>query len=626
MNFQKFVHRSTKGIMLFIAIIMIVPLVLWGYMGRMGPDTGADEVAGTITTPAGPLKITKGTFDQQKQRAIPSYYLKLFRQVPQYAAAVVFRGQRLPETKPKEIADLTWRNIVLLKDADEKGIPLATEEERKAKAREMMGAFFFGRLQLTSDNEEALARQLFGCTQPVFVAWLDDLVRIDKLLEMMSGAEFAEYVKVYDRVMGDQQSLRVTFAGFDPKEYVKELKPPRTDEIAKYYQDNKIKFRSPEKVVISYLIADYDEFKKNEPEPAEDAIKKYYDDHLAEFLKPAPEHKHGPGEEHKEDEKIAPQERKSLDEVRGEIPDKIKRRGAEDKASDLMKGINQELGEAFVKNNNAYPENILDDVRKKYEEKGVKLVRDVTTPFDRRRVEDIEKIVGTGGGLESWAFDSKRAKGDISNIVSTSKGKAFFKVEQKKAADDNPGVSVQNREAIVKELQKEQLKKRAQQQASTVADEIKNHGIADARLKVPLDWRSTRYFKSQFNRGDPASDDPGIEDRSLGSAIRSHVAQSRLKAGQASVLQGSSVGGEKRDWSFVVYVDDVVASPPADFEAKFQEARREMDYFAREKYQQQYGDNLVLHANIDKNKKLKDNDGAGAPVTPTSNFPDDEGP
>ena len=63
-----------------------------------------------------------------------------------------------------------------------------------------------------------------------------------------------------------------------------------------------------------------------------------------------------------------------------------------------------------------------------------------------------------------------------------------------------------------------------------------------------------------------------------------------------------------------------------DFEAKFQEARREMDYFAREKYQQQYGDNLVLHANIDKNKKLKDNDGAGAPVTPTSNFPDDEGP
>src|SRR5439155_851730 len=147
----------------------------------------------------------------------------------------------------------------------------------------------------------------------------------------------------------------------------------------------------------------------------------------------------------------------------------------------------------FVANSGKYPENIFGELKKKYSgQKGVELSHDVTPLFDSRRLEEIEKIVGTNSGLGQWSFDPKNKVGDIGMTVQTSKGKSLFKLLDKRAAEENPGVTVQNREAIVKELQKEQLRTRVQLQASTVVDEIKAHGMAATRLKYPVEWRSTR--------------------------------------------------------------------------------------------------------------------------------------
>src|ERR1043166_3205573 len=295
MSFQKFVHRHTRAVFLFIAITMILPLVLWGYMGKMSGDKDGDEEAGIIKTDSGPVKIYKSALNQQKQRAYPSYCLKMYRTSPQFAYMAVMRHQPPPDPKAEEITKLAWRNIILLEDARNKGIPEPSETELSQKSRKLFEETFYGRVPLS----EGSTRVLFRASQPVYDAWIRDLVIIDKLLDTVASSEFAEYDKIYDRLMVVQQSFRVTCAALDPKEYVKELKPPRTDEIAKYYEANKSKFKSSEKVVIAYLLADTDELKKNEPEPNEEAIKKYYDEHKSEFMKPV-EHKHQPGEEHKE--------------------------------------------------------------------------------------------------------------------------------------------------------------------------------------------------------------------------------------------------------------------------------------------------------------------------------------
>jgi hypothetical protein len=81
------------------------------------------------------------------------------------------------------------------------------------------------------------------------------------------------------------------------------------------------------------------------------------------------------------------------------------------------------------------------------------------------------------------------------------------------------------------------------------------------------------------------------------------------------------VGGEKRDWSFVVYVDDVLVSPPGDFDAKFQETRHEMDQAARKSFEREYGDKMVLLAEV---KDLNKKDASGAPMLPEPSFPDSD--
>ena len=62
-SFEKFVQKSTRGLFAFIVVIMIVPLVLWGYMGKMSGDKDGDEEAGIIKTDSGPVKIYKSALN-----------------------------------------------------------------------------------------------------------------------------------------------------------------------------------------------------------------------------------------------------------------------------------------------------------------------------------------------------------------------------------------------------------------------------------------------------------------------------------------------------------------------------------------------------------------------------------
>ena len=582
-SFEKFVQRSTRGLFLFIVICMVVPLVLWGYMGKTGNEKEEDQgAAGTIY---GTITITKGEYNRRLASAPASWWEKKFGDP---MTMMLMRYGRMPqEPKPEDLQKQAWEDIVLLREAKANGIE-ASEHEALLEMREIFQRFA-PRAEYSDDIMGKIAQGVYKVSFPTFQAWIRDHVVIEKLLTLISNSEFADFDKVYDQVMKGHQVAKVWYASFDPKDYLKELKTPTTDEIAGYYQKNKDKFKVPGKVQVEYLMADTEEFKKAVEEPTEAEIRKYYDDNrVTEFAKP---HEHKPGDDHKEDEKP---EYKSFDEVKAEIPNKIKTRKAEAKAVELMNKVDVALGAAATANNNKYPDDIFDQLKKQFKDE--KLVHDNTVSFDPKSVEDIEKTVGANSNLPAWAGDPATKVGEISQKVRTSKGVVLFRLSKRVDAMD-PGITERIRESIVKELQKDQIKKKTQQVANNVVQEITTHGMISARLKYPLNWRLTRYFRL-------GGGETGIDDAQLGQAISRQVGG--LKPGKATMLAGTSLQNkDKADWAYVVYLEDMVDVPPDDASSQFTGQRRGLDEEARRKYRDVYILDTVKNADVKADASLK---------------------
>ncbi|HVR85794.1 MAG TPA: hypothetical protein VMU54_15860, partial [Planctomycetota bacterium] len=156
----------------------------------------------------------------------------------------------------------------------------------------------------------------------------------------------------------------------------------------------------------------------------------------------------------------------------------------------------------------------------------------------------------------------------------------------------DPGITERARETIVKELRKEALKKKVSQVANNVVQEITTHGMMAAREKYRLEWRVTRYFKTDGT-------DLGIEDSQVSSGIANQVRGGQLKAGKATSVTGESMRiQDKSDWSFVIYCEDLTDLPPEDIGTQFSGSRKGMDDEVRHRYRQVYIDDTVKSAGL----------------------------
>ncbi|MFN3486270.1 MAG: hypothetical protein ACK44W_12420, partial [Planctomycetota bacterium] len=473
MNFGKFVEKSSRGLFLFIAIMMILPLVLWGYMN---PHSTDERLQGTAGLLFGQIKISRAEFEEHRQKAYPSWWWDQFERQP-WLLYQMMRGQRVQGPSPDDLRKQAWRNIVLLHDAAAKGIG-ATELEVARKIRDAYTRVTFGRQPFDMKVLERLARDLFAASLPVFQAWARDQVIIDKLLDLVAESSFASQEEAFADALQSRRLVKLWYAAFDPQDFVRDLKPVTSDEIARYYEQNKSKFRVPEKANVSYLMIDFETLQKKAPETSEQDLRKYYEENKQEFRAP---HEHKPGEEHRDDE--APKFR-PFEEVRSEVAERVRRRWAEKEASRLMDQVNVDLGADAAAHGGKFSEDVFEKLKEKYKAQGVDLVHDVTPSFDRRSVDDIEKIVGQNSGLVLWAFDRKNKEGDISQKVTTTKGVVLFRLLKRREAYD-PGLTEQVRDRVVKALQREQVRKRTQQAAANVVQEINTHGFAAGRRRHP---------------------------------------------------------------------------------------------------------------------------------------------
>jgi hypothetical protein len=279
---------------------------------------------------------------------------------------------------------------------------------------------------------------------------------------------------------------------------------------------------------------------------------------------------------------------------------------AEKKAAEIMSRVDVALGAAATANNGKYPDDVFDQLYKKFKDEGV--VYDITLKFDPKQVEDVEKTVGSNSTLSSWAFEPTLKLGDVSNKVKTSKGTVLFRLSAKVDSKES-GISDRIREAIIKDLQKEQVKKKTQQIANNVVQEITTHGMNAARRKYPLDWHVTRYFK--------LDGETGIEDAALGQGIAQQVRGKQVLPGKAAVLSGAMLRSrDKADWAYAVYLEDLLEVPPDDVSAQFNGSRRGLDEEARKRYRDAFIADTVQRAAVKVDASLKNPSGKSTDSAP----------
>jgi hypothetical protein len=593
-KFGKFVQRSTKGLFIFIIVMMVIPLVLWGYMGGSPDEEKLEGEAGRIY---GDVAIPRADFEQYRLKAHPAWVWEKLTTDYSFQFKMM-RGTRLEGGSPQEIRDLAWRNLILVRDARSKGLEVSEQEvlERMNRLFRAMAQLLRFQSQFEEKIFYQIAREHFHASPPVFDGWIKDQLLIDKLLDLVAESEFAPYEEVYNRVLQQDRTVKAWYAGFDPAEFLKDRKPILTDEIARYYEQNKARFKVPEKAYVSYLIVPFEDLNKKQAEPTEDEVRKYYDEFkTAQFMK---EHQHAPGEQHREDEK---QEPKPLEEVRAEVVAKVKDRKAREEASRLMEEINREVGaDASANDGKKYSEDLFDKIKEKQKAKGVELLYDVTAGFDRKHVEDVEKTVGTDSKLAAWAFDPKVKADDataISPKTTTSKGSCLFRLIKRKESYE-PGLTEPVRERIQKALLREQLQKRAAAAANGVVQDINTKGFAQGRLGHPAAWTPTRYFKAQERQ-------TGIEDASLSQAVAQGI--EGLDPGRAKVISGTAVRGsrEKMDWSWALYLEDAYSGAPENLESQVASARQNLDREHRVRRRDEYARLEVLRADIKPGEELR---------------------
>src|SRR6185295_15291105 len=194
-SFEKFVQKSTRGLFLFIVICMVVPLVLWGYMGKSGNEREEDK--GDAGVLYHTIHISKGEYNRHLQTSPASYWWKKFNDP--MTMMMMRYGQQPKPPKPDELGEQAWEDIILLKEAKANGIE-ASEQEVLIEMRDIFQKFM-PRNDYSDEGMNQIATQAFHVSLPTFNLWVSDHVVIEKLLNLISNSEFADYDKVYERLM-----------------------------------------------------------------------------------------------------------------------------------------------------------------------------------------------------------------------------------------------------------------------------------------------------------------------------------------------------------------------------------------------------------------------------------------
>ena len=598
MSFQKIVHQYSRWVLGSIVAVMALSLVVsFGNMNFGGKSS--DVVHATIF---GSVDVTEGEWNEARAKSGAWFRLKAVRDIDQGTdynssamAPYLFSFRDGPgllafhepfKPSPEDYLAAAKELIILGYDARSKNIR-ATDEEVDEIIRG-----FLDRAKVPPDDADAqalFAKNYFLAEPAQFKAAVRDSILIERALSLDVGGCNTRYEDLFAEKLSSSRSVRVLAAGIDGARLPDDLIPVSDDQIRARFEQDKESFKMPAKVQIEYLMASFDDLKAKIKDPTPEEIQKYYDEKKEEFLKRPPKvegHHEGDGHDHP----APPKEYKQVADVREEIIKKIKDGQAFNQAYEILKKINsQDFSNRWYKLNEeekvkdpkdpkavldrvrARTAGILAEIRDEYRGQGISLKNGLTAPFDKNQREPFTDEVGkfTGAGADpsgGWAFENP--VGEVAHqIYRSEKGCALIRIAHKieSYATD---LTAPIREKIRQELTKEAAGARARRLADELVTRIRANGSAEiARLR---------------NRGDVkiqcstyvAESTPDAETGLTPPALASQVKSKFLKApetppateaapkAEAQAIHGDAMGADRKDWSYVVVVEDSVQKAP----------------------------------------------------------------
>ncbi len=613
MHFSSAVHKYQKWILGSIVAVMAITLVI-SFTPAGGVSGDQDEV---VATYFGDFKVTRREF--QEARALSFGYLRwkwmneqLSSKEPMafYIQQQLFQRQGRPgiltayTPTEDDIKQAPRELIILGTDARHKGVRVS-DEEVDGYLRDLFAKG--GAKPGDPDSELSFTVTFFRLNPPEFRRLVERTLAIRKAIEIDTYGANARWGDVVQGLVASSKAGRASVIGVDPDALPGQARSFGPEEISAKFEQDKEKYRLPEKVQVEYLMASVESFKKKAAEPTAEQIQKYYDDNKRQFVK-VTDHFEGDGHDHGQEP--PKEEFKELAEVKSEIIDKIKTLDAQKAVAALVEKINSrdvaealdaiekkvraeveaemkdasaaDKAKAVRERRLAATEPVLDGIRRKYVPEGIELVHNVSSAFERSKLESIEAELGKASSPAVLEAIFAAQAGDIPNkIWRSDKGQALVRLARK-VDSYVPDLSDPIRDKIRKELAAEEKRKRAERVATEIVEKITRGGeaaLAEIRRRTAdvYQWQQTGYFDAE------ARGDFGLSPSSLGATVKNLVVGEEkpvLARLEAYHVAGSQVGGDKVSWSYVVVAEDVVSVRPdlkdEDVKKKLSEKEEEL--------------------------------------------------
>jgi len=627
---ERFVKRSTKALMIGIIAVMALGLVFSGTFAFWGDE----KLKGDAGVIFGTVKVSKADFKDHQRRslgheryAMLKQYTEQFKFAQNFDFLVSFVMRQVANRSESEALKKTWEQVILLQDAADKGLAVSDEEIQKEK--DAFQKFFVPSKEKEKEkgepderDPELQAAEFLAIKKDQFDTFFREAVLMDKLLDLVTASEFADYGKVYGELLANEKYARALYAEFNPKDYEQDLDPISPEAILKYYHENNKRFEVQARIMLVYLLADLEEFRKRVPDPSEKEIKDYYDKNKSQFEKVRPrmdEHGHDESEHHPE-RRRPPQEYRTIEEAREDIVKKLKDNQALELAVVEMRKVGDHINAAAK----PYSDTLFDEIKAKFDPQSkpdMGWLKQLTTePFDQKSIDEVEKTLGKNSRVD-WGFGKDRKVGDISPRFKTEKGFVYYRLQLRKEPFV-PRLQDYITKTVVKILQKQQTVDRAKKAATNASIDINATWLGSARTKyrcpkhpdrsssspghcgrcsgplerVSLEFKGTKLFRLD------GKDRAGIaEDGALAAEINKNCFSdgNPLPVGQARFFEGKAVvGSKKQEWSFVVVMDDTLEKVPENVETEFKNKLQQENEKVRRDRRTRYVTELVARAEL----------------------------
>jgi hypothetical protein len=610
MSFAKKVHRYQKWVLGSIVAIMALTLVVSGNI--YSDDEESEKVHATIH---GTVRITEREWREAQAKSFAWYRLKAVREIDsgtdynyvQFQPNIFkFRDgpgflawhQQFQPTQEDLVASA--KELIIL-GYHAKATQVRASDEEVAEV--IRG--YLERAGIAEDDVEKQAdftQRYFKADRTVFIAAVRDSVLFDKALTLDVGGCNTSYEQVFNEKLSSARSIRVLVAGIDGDRLPADIVPVTDDQIRAKFDQERENYKMPPKVQIEYLMANFDDFRSRIKDPTPEEIQKYYDEHKREFLKTDsrdPIHPEGDGHQHD-----APKEEfKPVEEVREEIIKKIKDQQATRETWNLISKISSksfaekwyQLLEEEKAREPKDPKSVRDralartlplfgQLRDQYKAEGIELRNGTTLAFDRNDKEaffaDLGKPPsGTSDPLE-WAFQAP--VGEVANqIYRSDKGFALIRLDHKL---DGYALDLTGpiREKIRQDLLKESASERARSLAVQIESRIRANGASEIerlRRRPDIKLQRSLYLSQTTPEAEtgltPSSLVQQIKTKVLKAADSAPPSSEAARSVEVQTIDGGLLGGDRKDWSYVVVVEDSVQiAPEIKDDEFFAEVRR----------------------------------------------------